>query len=90
MLTVHLFVSYAHVNLCHFFLFFLVSEVGCGFCLWLFLDCSTYLFVLKVQSSSWGKMVAFLIGKKMVALFIFLISVSQCYGQAVVYNRKLL
>ena len=27
-----------------FFLFLLVSEVGCGFCLWLFLDFFVYLF----------------------------------------------
>ena len=44
MLIVHLFVSYAHVNLCHFF-FLLVSGVGCDFCLWLFLDFSVYLLV---------------------------------------------
>ena len=43
-LIVHLFVSYAHVNLCHFCLFLLVSRAGCGFCLWLFLDFSIYLF----------------------------------------------
>ena len=43
MLIVHLFVSYAHVNL---FLFLLVSRVGYDFCLWLFLDFSVYLFQL--------------------------------------------
>ena len=37
----HLFVSYAHVDLCHFFL--LILEVGCDFCLWLSLDFSVYL-----------------------------------------------
>ena len=42
MLIVHLFDSYAHVNLCHFFL---PPSVGCDFCLWLFLDFSVYLFV---------------------------------------------
>ena len=44
MLIVHLFVSYAHVNLCHLFLFLLVSRIGFGFCLWLFLDLSVYLY----------------------------------------------
>ena len=44
MLIVHLFVSYAHVNLCHFFSFSWCRGVGCGFCLWLFLDFSVYLF----------------------------------------------
>ena len=37
--------DYSHVNLCHFFLFLLVSEVGCDFCLWLFLVFSVYLFL---------------------------------------------
>ena len=45
-LIVHWFVSYAHVNLCHFFLFLLVSGAGCGFWLWLFLDFSVSLLVL--------------------------------------------
>ena len=44
MLIVHLYVSYAHVNLCHFFSSSW-CQVGCGFCLWLFLDFSVYLFV---------------------------------------------
>ena len=38
------FVNYAHVILCHFFLFLLVSGIGCGGCLWLFLDFSVYVF----------------------------------------------
>ena len=49
MLIVHLFVSYAHVNLCYFFLFLLVSGVGCDFCVWLFLDFYVYLFTKKVH-----------------------------------------
>ena len=44
MFITQLFVSYAHVNLCHFFFFLLVSGVGCGFCLLLFLDFSIYRF----------------------------------------------
>ena len=47
MLIVLLFVSYAHVNSVSLFLFLLVSGVGCGFCLWLFLDFSVYLFSVK-------------------------------------------
>ena len=58
MLIVHLFVSYAHVNL-SLFLFLLVSGFGCGFCLWLFLDFSVYLFFNKsgsMLSQSEGQM----------------------------------
>ena len=42
-LIVNLFVSYAHVNLCHFFSLPPGVGVCCGFCLWLFLDFSDYL-----------------------------------------------
>ena len=45
-LIVHFFVTYEHINLCHFYVFsfLLVSEVGCDFCSWLFLDFSVYLY----------------------------------------------
>ena len=43
-LIVHLFVSYAHVNLCHFFPSSWCQGIGCDFCLWLFLDFSVYFF----------------------------------------------
>ena len=68
MLIVHLFVSYAHVNLSLFvfilmsgvgtrksvslFLFLLVSGVGYGFCLWLFLDFSIFLFAALIYLST--------------------------------------
>ena len=35
----------AHVNLCHFFSSSWCRGVGCGFCLWFFLNFSVYLFV---------------------------------------------
>ena len=35
------------------FLFLLVSEVGCSFCLWLFLDFSIYLFVMQTKLCLW-------------------------------------
>ena len=43
-LIVHLFFSYAHVNLRHFFSSFMMSGVGCDFCLWPFPAIFVYLF----------------------------------------------